>query len=65
MKTRLTFLAVLLAASVAFADQSEFAVGKPAPAFASKNQHDKDVKLSDYAGKWLVLYFYPRDDTPG
>jgi thioredoxin-dependent peroxiredoxin len=40
-------------------------VGKPAPSFALKNQDDEIVKLSDYAGKWVVLYFYPKDDTPG
>ncbi len=65
MKTLLASFAVLLTASVALGEEANFAVGKPAPKFTAKNQHDKDVKLSDYAGKWLVLYFYPRDDTPG
>lgn len=27
--------------------------------------HGKKISLADYAGKWLVLYFYPKDDTPG
>ena len=40
-------------------------VGKPAPDFSLKNQDDEVVTLGDYAGKWLVLYFYPKDDTPG
>jgi peroxiredoxin Q/BCP len=40
-------------------------VGKAAPDFALLNQADKTVKLADFAGKWLVLYFYPKDDTPG
>jgi peroxiredoxin Q/BCP len=40
-------------------------VGKSAPAFSLKNQDDETVKLSDFAGKWVVLYFYPKDDTPG
>lgn len=40
-------------------------VGKAAPAFALKNQDDEIVKLKDLAGKWTVLYFYPKDDTPG
>jgi len=40
-------------------------VGKKAPAFALKDQHGKTHKLSDYAGKSVVLYFYPKDDTPG
>jgi peroxiredoxin Q/BCP len=40
-------------------------VGKKAPAFQLPN-HDGDVVgLDKWAGKWLVLYFYPRDDTPG
>src|SRR5688572_10301258 len=40
-------------------------VGKKAPDFALKNQDDKVVKLSDLQGKWVGLYFYPKDDTPG
>lgn len=40
-------------------------VGKKAPAFALKDQHGQTHKLSDYAGKSVVLYFYPKDDTPG
>jgi peroxiredoxin Q/BCP len=39
--------------------------GKKAPAFTLKNQDDEKVRLSDLKGEWLVLYFYPRDDTPG
>lgn len=40
-------------------------IGKKAPAFALPNQNGEKVALSDYAGKWVVLYFYPKDDTPG
>lgn len=40
-------------------------VGKKAPDFTLKNQDEKDVSLKDFAGKWVVLYFYPKDDTPG
>ncbi|MCB9892314.1 MAG: thioredoxin-dependent thiol peroxidase [Planctomycetes bacterium] len=40
-------------------------VGKKAPAFTLKNQDDEKVQLSKLAGQWVVLYFYPRDDTPG
>ncbi|HSL85810.1 MAG TPA: thioredoxin-dependent thiol peroxidase [Bacteroidales bacterium] len=36
-----------------------------APNFALKNQNDELVSLSDFAGKPLVMYFYPEDDTPG
>jgi peroxiredoxin Q/BCP len=39
--------------------------GKKAPAFSLKDQDGKLHKLSDYAGKSVVLYFYPKDDTPG
>jgi thioredoxin-dependent peroxiredoxin len=39
--------------------------GKKAPAFALKDQHGEVHRLSDYAGRPVVLYFYPKDDTPG
>jgi peroxiredoxin Q/BCP len=39
--------------------------GKKAPAFKLTDADGKTVTLADYAGKDLVLYFYPRDDTPG
>ncbi|WP_247232197.1 thioredoxin-dependent thiol peroxidase [Telluribacter sp. SYSU D00476] len=39
--------------------------GSPAPAFEAKDQNGNTVKLSDFAGKKIVLYFYPKDDTPG
>ena len=39
--------------------------GKKAPAFSLKSQDGKTVKLSDFAGKPVVLYFYPKDNTPG
>lgn len=40
-------------------------VGMPAPDFKGINQHGNEIKLSDFAGKKLILYFYPKDDTPG
>jgi peroxiredoxin Q/BCP len=39
--------------------------GDKAPAFTAKDQNGKEVSLSDYKGKRVVLYFYPKDDTPG
>ena len=39
--------------------------GKKAPAFALKDQDGHVHRLSDYEGKSVVLYFYPKDDTPG
>ncbi|NDV68334.1 thioredoxin-dependent thiol peroxidase [Dysgonomonas sp. 25] len=40
-------------------------VGDKIPAILGNNQDGKEVKASDYAGKKLVLYFYPKDSTPG
>lgn len=40
-------------------------ISKKAPAFNLQDQNGKYKSLSDYAGKWLVLYFYPKDNTPG
>ena len=39
--------------------------GKKAPAFRLADQHGKTHTLADYAGRLVVLYFYPKDDTPG
>ena len=39
--------------------------GNPFPNFSLPNQDGKTVNLSDFAGHWLVVYFYPKDDTPG
>ncbi len=39
--------------------------GKKAPAFGLNDQHGKTHRLADYAGRPVVLYFYPKDDTPG
>ncbi len=40
-------------------------VGKAAPDFESKDQDGNTIKLSDFKGKKVVLYFYPKDNTPG
>ena len=39
--------------------------GDKAPEFNGINQDGKSIKLSDYAGKKVILYFYPKDNTPG
>jgi|TARA_B110000967_G_scaffold50661_1_gene51743 peroxiredoxin Q/BCP len=44
---------------------STLQIGDKAPAFSGINQKGKKVSLADYTGKKLVLYFYPKDDTPG
>ena len=38
-------------------------IGQPFPAFALKDQNDKSHSLADYAGHWLVIYFYPKDNS--
>ncbi|MBI1283843.1 MAG: redoxin domain-containing protein [Thiobacillus sp.] len=44
---------------------SQRAEGSAAPDFALQDQDGNTHRLGDYGGRWLVLYFYPRDDTPG
>ncbi len=39
--------------------------GQKAPNFSIKNANENDVSLSDFKGKWVILYFYPKDNTPG
>jgi peroxiredoxin Q/BCP len=39
--------------------------GKPAPAFTLEDADGKNISLADFAGKHVILYFYPKDDTPG
>lgn len=41
------------------------AVGSQAPAFTLPDQHGKPRHLTEWRGRWVVLYFYPKDDTPG
>lgn len=41
------------------------AVGKPAPDFTLSNQDGAPVTLDDFAGKYVLLWWYPKADTPG
>ena len=47
------------------ATADELQIGALAPVFSLSDQEGKQHQLSDYEGKWVVLYFYPKDDTPG
>lgn len=40
-------------------------IGQPAPDFLLQDQNGTNRGLADFRGRWLVLYFYPKDDTPG
>ena len=44
---------------------SKIAVGAKAPTFTLADQDGAQVSLDDLRGQWVVLYFYPKDDTPG
>src|SRR5579862_5803508 len=54
-----------LAAYCAAADAQPPAVGTTAPTFTLQSESGSNVSLSDFAGKWVVLYFYPKDFTAG
>ena len=40
-------------------------IGDKAPAFVCKDQNGKEISLNDFSGKKVILYFYPKDSTPG
>lgn len=56
---------VLLASLAVAARAATPVVGTAAPDFSLPDQNGKQRSLSDWRGKWVVLYFYPKDDTPG
>lgn len=62
MKTTLTILLLILSHNLLAANKWE---GKAAPNFDLPDQHGVFHTLNEYKGKWLVLYFYPKDDTHG
>jgi thioredoxin-dependent peroxiredoxin len=44
---------------------NQLSEGQPAPQFEGKDQNGNIIRLSDFAGKKVILYFYPKDNTPG
>jgi thioredoxin-dependent peroxiredoxin len=46
-------------------EEGQMAVGETAPDFSLKDQHGESRDMLAYRNRWVVLYFYPRDDTPG
>jgi len=56
---------VVLGAGLHFAFAAMPAVGSAAPDFTLPSQDGSQVSLKDFRGKWVVLYFYPKDGTPG
>lgn len=66
MKKLALFSILLLAAVPMLADAPQMpAVGAAAPAFSLPNQEGATVSLDQFKGKWVVLYFYPKDFTSG
>jgi peroxiredoxin Q/BCP len=61
----LTVLACAVLQAVAPAHAAGPAIGAPAPAFRLQDQNGRWVTLDQQRGRWLVLYFYPKDATPG
>lgn len=60
------FVLVFVLARTATAERAdELAPGAPAPDFELSDQNGVVHRLADYRGRWLVMYFYPRNDTPG
>ena len=62
---RFTTLACALLATSGIALADAPSAGQPAPEFKLQDQAGKWHSLADYRGKWVAIYFYPKDDTPG
>lgn len=58
-------LVASMAVTAGAAAQTPPRVGDAAPSFRLQDQHGKWHTLEDYRGKWVVMYFYPKDNTPG
>ena len=66
VKLRVARLAAsMLGFALGLASAAAPAPGTPAPAFRLPDQNSKLVSLAEQRGKWVVLYFYPKDNTPG
>lgn len=61
----LALLLALLPGGAPLAEEVELKVGDLAPGFTLVDQNGVARNLSEYRGEWVVLYFYPKDDTPG
>lgn len=61
----IAIVGLLLWRMSAFANRDLPKAGDPAPAFALPDQNGRTRSLAEFRDRWLVLYFYPKDDTPG
>ena len=55
----------ILFVSISLGSFASLSVGSQAPNFILSDQNNISHDLSDYKGSWVILYFYPKDDTPG
>jgi peroxiredoxin Q/BCP len=62
---KITRVLIILSVSLSARFAAAMAVGDMAPNLSSKNQSGKIVKFSEFKGKYLLVYFYPADETPG
>jgi peroxiredoxin Q/BCP len=65
LRTLAAGLSSVVAAFALTAQAQDLAPGMAAPSFQLKDHEGKTHRLEDYRGRWVVLYFYPKDDTPG
>lgn len=65
MKTKIATLILFSLMTLTNFAQTKLKVGDKAPDFTATDQDNKTVTLSSYKGKKVVLYFYPKDQTPG
>ena len=62
---KIKLISLLLASMMMASASASPSVGSDAPEFQLQDQYGKSHSLEDYKGKWLVMYFYPKDNTPG
>lgn len=65
MNRTFAIAAALLLSVAGFSHAEQPVAGEPAPGFELVDQNGELHSLEDYRDKWVVLYFYPKDDTPG
>lgn len=65
MMTKTLLFALAMLAMTVSKTMADLAAGDPAPAFSATATSGETISLEDQAGKWVVLYFYPKADTPG
>jgi len=64
-KSTITASVIALLLALSSSSIAGLKVGDKAPNFSLQDQNNLTHTLSDYEGQWIVLYFYPKDDTPG